>query len=169
VLGHESLTVYGVGKELDRAQWRTLFRQLTSLGFLVPDAEGHGGLRLGSDDLTRPLLRGERRLELRLAPARAERRKDRRGPAAAARMQAAEAAEADADLLSALKTWRRELARSQGVPPYVVFHDRTLLEIAAQRPATLDALGGIIGVGQAKLARYGTAVLSVLRGHSGGG
>ena len=169
VLGHESLTVYGVGKELDRAQWRTLFRQLTSLGFLVPDAEGHGGLRLGSDDLTRPLLRGERRLELRLAPARAERRKDRRGPAAAARMQAAEAAEADADLLSALKTWRRELARSQGVPPYVVFHDRTLLEIAAQRPATLDALGGIIGVGQAKLARYGTAVLSVLRGQSGGG
>ena len=169
-LGHESLTVYGLGKELDRAQWRTLFRQLTSLGFLVPDAEGHGGLRLGPDALTRPLLRGERRLELRLAPARAERRKDkdRRGASTAARMPAGDLAEADEDLLSALKTWRRELARAQGVPPYVVFHDRTLLEIAAQRPATLEALGGIIGVGQAKLARYGADVLSVLRARSGG-
>jgi ATP-dependent DNA helicase RecQ len=120
--------------------------------------------------LTRPLLRGERRLELRLAPARAERRKDkdRRGASTAARMPAGDLAEADEDLLSALKTWRRELARAQGVPPYVVFHDRTLLEIAAQRPATLEALGGIIGVGQAKLARYGADVLSVLRARSGG-
>ena len=74
-LGHESLTVYGLGKDLDRAQWRTLFRQLTSLGFLVPDAEGHGGLRLGPDDLTRPLLRGERRLELRVEAAELSRRR----------------------------------------------------------------------------------------------
>ncbi|MFM2159127.1 MAG: ATP-dependent helicase RecQ, partial [Cyanobacteriota bacterium] len=68
----------------------------------------------------------------------------------------------DADLLSALKGWRREQARQQGVPPYVVFHDRTLVELAARRPADLEALGGIGGIGAAKLERYGEALLAVL-------
>jgi ATP-dependent DNA helicase RecQ len=157
-LGHQRLTVHGLGKELDRSQWRALFRQLVSLGVLVPDPEGHGGLQLGPDDLVRPLLRAERRLELRLPSPRAERRKEKRVRAGAS----AEIA-GDDPLVAALKAWRRDQARAQGVPPYVVFHDRTLLEIAACRPGSLDALGEVSGVGAAKLARYGEAVLNVLR------
>jgi ATP-dependent DNA helicase RecQ len=167
-LGHDRLSVYGVGKDLDRQQWRTLFRQLTSLGYLLPDAEGHGGLRLGDQGRVRPLLRGEARLETRLPPPRAEARKDRRRAATPASAIAAVAADApDEALLAALKAWRRDLARAQGVPPYVVFHDRTLVEIATLRPAGLEALAAVTGVGQAKLARYGAAVLGVLRGHGG--
>jgi ATP-dependent DNA helicase RecQ len=169
-LGHDRLAVHGLGKDLDRQQWRTLFRQLTSLGYLQPDAEGHGGLRLGAQDRVRPLLRGEVPLELRLPPARAERRKERRAAAPTLQAGAAAAAGApDETLLAALKAWRRDLARAQGVPPYVVFHDRTLVEIATSRPEGLDALAAITGVGQAKLARYGAAVLGVLRAHGAAG
>jgi ATP-dependent DNA helicase RecQ len=162
--------VHGIGGDLDRGQWRSLFRQLTALGLLVSDPDGHGGLRFGPDEQVKPLLRGEQRLALRLPPPARERR---RGAASEARTaqgaggQAARAAgalisEADEVLFQALREWRREQARSQGVPPYVVFHDRTLLEIAAARPASLDDLAGIGGVGRAKLERYGEAVLGVV-------
>jgi ATP-dependent DNA helicase RecQ len=162
-LGHQRLAVHGLGRELDRGQWRTLFRQLLSLGILVPDPEGHGGLRLGPEELVRPVLRAERRLELRLPGPRAEKRRERkRGVAAPVESEAASMS-GDDPLFAALKAWRRDQARTQGVPPYVVFHDRTLLEIAARRPGSLDALAGVTGVGAAKLARYGEAVLAVLR------
>ena len=93
-------------------------------------------------------------------------RRSARGGAAAPTAGASPASGApDEDLLAALKAWRRDLARVQGVPPYVVFHDRTLVEIATSRPQGLDALAAITGVGQAKLARYGAAVLGVLRAH----
>jgi ATP-dependent DNA helicase RecQ len=75
-----------------------------------------------------------------------------------------EEADVDSDLLAALKTWRREQAREQGVPPYVVFHDRTLVELAARRPQQLADLAGIGGIGAAKLERYGEALLTVLTG-----
>ncbi|MBL8697797.1 MAG: DNA helicase RecQ [Alphaproteobacteria bacterium] len=166
-LGHQRLTVHGLGKELDRGQWRGVFRQLLALGILVPDPDGHGGLQLGPDELVRPLLRGERRLELRLPAARAERRKEKKARGSIAGSHGAaspvDAEAADPAAFDALKAWRRDQARAQGVPPYVVFHDRTLLEIAAQKPATLEQLGSISGVGQAKLARYGEAVLALLR------
>jgi len=162
-LGHERLAVYGLGKEFDRSQWRGLFRQLVAANMLVPDPEGHGGLQLGADELVRPILRAERRLELRLPPARREKKK--RGPAAerATAAGAGPDAEADGDVLDALKSWRRDQARTQGVPAYVIFHDRTLLEIAGRQPSDLAALSQITGVGEAKLARYGEAVLGVLR------
>ncbi len=160
-LGHERLAVHGIGTELDRGQWRSLFRQLVALGFLAPDPEGHGGLQLGAEELARPLLRGERRLELRLPPPRAEQRRERRGAGRAA-AAALGALPEDDPLLAALKAWRRDQAREQGVPPYVVFHDRTLIEIALRVPGDLEALGTVGGVGQAKLRRYGDAVLGVL-------
>ncbi len=165
-LGHRELSVYGVGKELDRSQWRTLLRQLTAQGWLEPVPDGHGGLRWGAQERVWPLLRGEIRLELPLPPPQKERRRagERSGSVPWAR-SAAVNPEGDADpaLLASLKEWRREQARQQAVPPYVVFHDRTLLELAVRRPADLDALAGITGVGQAKLARYGAAVLAVLQ------
>jgi ATP-dependent DNA helicase RecQ len=171
-LGHQQLSVYGIGKELDRGQWRSLFRQLTSQGYLVSDEESHGGLRLGESDRVKPLLRGETALALRLAPPAKERR--RGGTAGGSGSGSGSVSggatgpgglpeNVDASLLAALKAWRLQQARDQAVPPYVVFHDRTLLEIAARLPADLEALSLVSGVGAAKLERYGQAVLQVLQ------
>jgi ATP-dependent DNA helicase RecQ len=160
-LGHHSLSVYGLGKELDRGQWRGLFRQLVNLGFLVSDPEARGGLRFGRDDLVRPLLRGEAPLAVPLPPPSQERRRATSKPAARGGSPG-ELSEEAAPHFDALKRWRLEQARRQGVPPYVVFHDRTLIEIATLRPTTLDDLAGVSGVGQAKLERYGADLLALL-------
>ncbi|MEB3331122.1 MAG: HRDC domain-containing protein, partial [Synechococcaceae cyanobacterium] len=162
--GHQELSVYGIGRELDRSQWRALTRQLTGLGYLQPVPDGKGGLQLGSPDLVRPLLRGDTTLELALPPPRREQR--RRGDTSANRSADLCEEAADPVLLQALKAWRREQAREQGVPPYVVFHDRTLVELAGSRPVDREGLGAIGGIGAAKLERYGEALLAVLRaGH----
>jgi ATP-dependent DNA helicase RecQ len=157
-LGHDQLSVYGIGKELDRGQWRALLRQLVSLGALVSPADAKGGLCFGPPELVQPLLKGERDLELVLPPPAKEQRRRSAGSAGGA----SAAVDADDPLLAALKTWRREQARDQGVPPYVVFHDRTLVELAAMRPGSLSELGSVNGIGSAKLERYGAALLEVL-------
>jgi ATP-dependent DNA helicase RecQ len=171
-LGHDQLSVHGIGGELDRGQWRTLVRQLSGLGYLVPVPGGKGGLQFGPDDLVRPLLRGQARLELPLPPPQKEQRRARAGAAGAggsgALAAAAAAGAVDGPLVEALRGWRREQASAQGVPPYVVFHDRTLLELAERRPASLAELGGVSGIGAAKLERYGEALLAVLRGERDG-
>ena len=165
--GHQELSVYGIGRELDRGQWRSLFRQLVALGYLVSDAETKGGLRFGAESLVRPLLRGETSLALRLAPPAKERRRGG-GPTEAGARSGGGAGTGvdlegvDAELLAALKTWRLQQAREQAVPPYVVFHDRTLVEIARRRPGDSAALAQVSGVGTAKLERYGQAVLAVV-------
>jgi ATP-dependent DNA helicase RecQ len=161
-LGHSSLSVYGIGKELERNQWRSLIRQLVAKGYLLSDAESRGGLRFGPDHLVKPLLKGEASLALRLPPAAKERRQAPRGERGAA-APAQELAEEGRERFEALRSWRLEQARTQGVPPYVVFHDRTLIEIASRQPTTLMELGTVTGVGQAKLERYGEAVLQVLQ------
>ena len=161
-LGHSSLSVYGIGKELERDQWRSLIRQLVAKGYLLSDAESRGGLRFGPDHLVKPLLKGEASLALRLPPAAKERRQAPRGERGAA-APAQELAEEGRERFKALRSWRLEQARTQGVPPYVVFHDRTLIEIASRQPTTLAELGTVTGVGQAKLERYGEAVLQVLQ------
>jgi len=157
-LGHDQLSVYGIGGELDRGQWRAVLRQLTSLGYLQAPAESRGGLCFGDEALVRPLLRGEINLELALPPPQ----KERRSGSAAGASQAIAADSVDGVLLNALKNWRREQARQQGVPPYVVFHDRTLVELAARRPADMEELSGVGGIGAAKLERYGEELLAVL-------
>ncbi|MEB3333068.1 MAG: DNA helicase RecQ [Synechococcaceae cyanobacterium] len=166
-LGHDQLSVHGIGRELDRGQWRSLFRQLSALGYLVSDSETKGGLRFGEAALVRPLLRGETNLALQLAAPAKERRNagaDRADRAdRAARPHAAALTPESAALMEALRAWRLEQARSQAVPPYVVFHDRTLLEIAERRPRDLAELAAVGGVGAAKLERYGEAVLAVVK------
>jgi ATP-dependent DNA helicase RecQ len=157
--------VHGIGHELDRSQWRTLVRQLTGLGYLQPVPDGRGGLQFGPEALVRPLLRGEETLELPLPPPRKERR---RSAAGGAGRVAIDAGNVDASLVEALKRWRRQQASEQGVPPYVVFHDRTLLELAERRPASLAQLAGVSGIGAAKLERYGEALLAVLAGERDG-
>jgi len=158
--GHASLSTYGIGNDLDSKQWRSVFRQLVAAGLLEVDVEGHGALRLtnGSSDV----LKGRRTLSLR-TEARAGTRRRERGaglPAAALPPEAA-------GRFEALRQWRSEAARAQGVPAYVIFHDSTLREIAQQQPTDLDALAAISGVGAGKLERYGAAVLDAVAGEAG--
>ena len=127
-LGHDRLSVFGVGRDLDAVAWRSVLRQLVAQDLVVVDVEGHGGLHLGAD--CRPVLRGERRVELRHDPRPARATTARRG--ARPERQALDPA-ADA-LFQALRARRLELARAQGVPPYVIFHDATLVAIAERRP-----------------------------------
>jgi ATP-dependent DNA helicase RecQ len=154
--GHARLPTFGVGNDRSRAEWQAIFRQLMGLDLVRPDPERHGALRL--TEAGRPILRGEAALELRAdSVRRAAGRKARSEPRALV-------AEEDEGLLAALKAKRRALADAGGVPAYVIFPDRTLIEMATRRPATLDAMAGISGVGAVKLERFGPEFLAVLTG-----
>ena len=125
---------------------------------LESDIEAYGGLKL--TDAARPVLKGEQEVWLRRDAEPASRKISK--AERASRAKEAFAGANDDPLWQALKAKRMELAKEQGVPPYVIFHDSTLLEILNQKPESLDELGQISGVGQAKLARYGDAFLRVL-------
>jgi len=155
---HHTLTTYGIGQALNQAQWSGVFRQLVAGGLLEADIEAYGGLKLS--EAARPVLKGEQEIWLRrdAEPAKRKTSKAER----TSRVREAYAGANDDPLWQALKARRLELAREQGVPPYVIFHDSTLLEILNHRPASLAEMGQISGVGQAKLARYGDAFLQVL-------
>ncbi len=150
--GHDRLKVFGIGKDLPAPEWRRVFRQLTALGLLSTDDQ-YGSLRLTA--AARPVLRGERRLTLAKAPPR---RKARRTTAPDAAL-----ASVDPAVWESLRELRMALARDQGVPPYVIFNDRTLTEMIRRNPATLDELADVPGVGQVKLERYGRTFLEALR------
>jgi ATP-dependent DNA helicase RecQ len=154
--GHDRLSTFGIGKDRTAAQWSSVFRQLVAAGKLAVDLEGYGGLRL--TDEARPLLQGRECIAFRQDPE--ARRKGRKQPRAG-RSKAFESSENEA-LWQALREKRLELAREQGVPPYVIFHDSTLAQMAALRPETLDRMGEISGIGSRKLERYGAAFLEVL-------
>ena len=154
--GHDRLSTYGIGSELDERAWRSVFRQLVAGGWLGVDAEGHGGLHLTARSAE--ILKDRRELRLRRDPP-AVRGRPSRGPAS----PVADLPPEQRPRFEALRAMRTRLAREQGVPPYVIFHDRTLREIAARDPATPADLAGIGGIGQGKLARYGEAVLAALR------
>ena len=154
--GHHQLSVHGIGAELDARTWRGLFRQVVAQGLLDVDAEGYGGLRLTA--ASRAVLKGEQPVLLRKAAPRRERSAGPRTPVAAPALAAA-----DQPLFEALREMRARLAQAQSVPAYVIFHDATLREIAARRPASTQELGTVSGVGAGKLTRYGEAVLQVIR------
>jgi ATP-dependent DNA helicase RecQ len=156
---HDKLRTFGVGSEHAATYWRALIRQLIALRALDVDTEGHGGLFLVQED-ARPILRGEVRVMLRQdrpRPVRTE-RPERAGRTATT----VPAGAGDASLYEALRLWRLAEAKGQSIPPYVIFHDSVLREIAALRPSTLDELAQIKGVGASKLDRYGRHVLGVL-------
>ncbi|MBM3598674.1 MAG: DNA helicase RecQ [Alphaproteobacteria bacterium] len=158
-LGHDRLSTYGIGAELSRRTWQSVFRQLVAMGLLVSDTAGHGGLSLGAD--CRAVLKGERRIKLRHDPADDRRAKSR---TAGARVAGAVSfvEPGDAALFQALRARRRALAQAQGVPPYVIFHDTTLAEIVRHKPRDLEGFARISGVGEAKLARYGLDFVAVV-------
>ena len=150
---HHNLSVYGIGAELDQKQWRSILRQLVVVGLLTIDSAGYGALQLSAS--SRPLLRGEVSLPLRrdLLTKTKERTVKRKG---------AEIAAEDQELFDALRDCRKRLADEHDVPPYVIFHDATLQQMAADKPRTDSGLIAISGVGQTKLERYGAAFLSVI-------
>ncbi|MCL4836598.1 MAG: DNA helicase RecQ [Thermoanaerobaculia bacterium] len=154
--GHDRLPTFGVGGELDAKGWRAVFRQLVARGLLAVDADGLNVLRL--TPRAWPVLRGEERLALR-----EERRPEKKRRRASAPAAGDEALFPETRRFEALRALRKELAEAAGVPPYLIFHDRTLQEIAARVPATLAELAGVPGVGAKKLERYGERVLRALR------
>ncbi len=146
--GHDQLPVFGIGADVDEATWRVVLRQLVALGFAQVDHELCAAAR--------PVLKGEQPVSMRRTVAR---------PRAAPRSRAgvgSELAGADASLLAALKAWRLAESRAQAVPAFVILNDRTLAEIARQKPRDSAALSGISGIGATKLARYGDALLQLV-------
>ncbi|TWE07263.1 ATP-dependent DNA helicase RecQ [Pseudomonas sp. AG1028] len=155
-LGHQHLSVFGVGSALSEGEWRSLFRQLVARGLADVDLEGFGGLRLS--DSCRPLLRGEVSLQLRrdLKPQQSAKAS---GSAARQLVRGDER-----EQWEALRALRKRLAEEHAVPPYVIFPDATLLEMLRSKPTTLDEMARVSGVGARKLERYGEAFLEVLAG-----
>ncbi len=156
---HDRLPTFGVGKDRRPVEWRSIFRQLSATGLIQQDFVEHG--RWLVTDAGWQVLKGGQRIELRRDAAAAKpSRREKRAAAAAA------LGDADTGLLTALKALRVKLAQAQRVPAYVVFSDRTLIELAAHRPESLRAMREIHGVGDAKLERYGSAFLEVIQDSS---
>jgi len=154
---HDKLSVFGIGADLDETAWRVIFRQLVALGFARVDHTAHGALRL--TEASRPLLRGDQQVAMRRAVARprssqrASRFRDGHEGAITA---------GDAALFERLKAWRLSEARAQSVPAFVILHDKTLADIARQRPRNLASLGSVSGIGAKKLERYGPALVELI-------
>ena len=150
---HDSLPTFGVGKDYDRRQWQAIFRQMMGHDLIRPDPERQGAFRMM--ETARPILRGETGISLRRDSVR--KAEVRSAPRAKVLVS-----EANAPLLAALKACRRSLADAAQVPAYIVFHDQTLIEMAETRPATLDDMKRINGVGAKKLERYGPTFLAII-------
>jgi ATP-dependent DNA helicase RecQ len=156
-IGHDKLSTFGIGTAHDRDTWRSIIRQLVAHGLIDVDVAGHGGLSISTKG--REFLRTKPPMSLRVV-------KKAKTKGKSARREAKEALPAaDRILFEKLRARRLELAKAGNVPPYVIFHDKTLMEMAARTPRSAAELAGISGVGEAKLARYGEAFLEVIRGH----
>ncbi len=149
--GHDQLPTYGIGKSLDNNQWSSVFRQLVARGYLCVDMERFGAMRL--EEKCRLLLRGEEPIELR---------RDIKKKEAKRLTKTYLPEDMDTALWEALRECRRELADEQGIPPYIIFHDRTLQEMCVTVPQTLEQFGQLGGVGERKLDKYGPAFLQVI-------
>jgi len=149
---HHHLPTFGVGDALDNNQWRSVFRQLVGRGYLSVDLQGFGALKL--QEKCRPLLRGECEIALRL---------DQKQKVAKRQTKTPLPEDINVGLWEALRDCRRELAEEQGVPPYVIFHDSTLVEMCSAVPKTLDAFSKLSGVGERKLMKYGEAFIAAIK------
>jgi ATP-dependent DNA helicase RecQ len=152
--GHDRVSTFGIGKHLDEQHWHSLYRQLIARGLVDVDFESMGTLRL--NDASRPVLRGEETLMLRedIRPEKTKRAARKTG------------AIAGSPLWEALRAKRREIAEEQDVPPYVIFHDATLMEMISAMPQNLRQMAAISGIGARKLELYGEQFLEVIRAHA---
>ena len=160
--GHDKLSVFGVGRELNEKQWRAALRQVVAMGHLAADSEAFGALKL--TETSRGVLKGETAVMLREETANAGRRptrsKSRHGDVASPKAGPGQAG--DTTLLANLRAWRSDVARKHGVPAYVVLHDTTIDGIAATRPTTPVELRAIPGIGDKKLEHYGDELLALV-------
>jgi ATP-dependent DNA helicase RecQ len=154
--GHDKLSTFGIGTELNGVEWRGVFRQLIALGYLEADVEAYGALKLAAK--ARPLLRGETRLQLR-KQTRSQQTKQKKSA------QRSTLRSIDQPLFDALREHRMQLAREAGVPPYVIFHDKTLEEMARVRPQDGEQMRYISGVGESKLNKFGKSFLEIIAAH----
>jgi ATP-dependent DNA helicase RecQ len=166
--GHKRLPTFGVGKEYDKQEWRSIFRQLYGAGIIAVDITGYGTWKV--TDAGRRVLKGAERVTLRVDTLKPATRKAARAAAKAANAAAnaaalAESAAGDTALFEALKRRRSELAKEQNVPAYVVFADKTLFDMVRLKPTTMFTMGAVHGVGEAKLRQYGEVFLEIIRDH----
>jgi ATP-dependent DNA helicase RecQ len=165
--GHDRISVFGIGAELNEKQWRAALRQLVAMGHLRADGEAFGALKL--TETARGVLKGETEVMLREQAAgsriRATRTKSRRGDLA--QPPAGRGETGSPTLLAALRAWRSQVARERGVPAYVVLHDSTIDGIATARPATPTQLRGIPGIGDKKLEHYGDELIALVKAEQG--
>jgi ATP-dependent DNA helicase RecQ len=157
---HHTLSVFGIGGELAQTEWRGVYRQLVAMGFLSADMGGYGGLSLTA--ASRAVLKGEANVTLRRDAPKPKRATSATRSVEKAKRKGAEISAGDEPLWQALRDARTRIAREQGVPPYVIFHDTTLLELLSKRPRNRNEMATISGVGAAKLERYGSAFIEVL-------
>ena len=150
---HDTVSTYGIGKDVHEQEWRSLFRQLIALGYIATDIDGHGAIKLVEQ--SRPLLRGEIELILR-KPQQDKTTSKKKGKSKTSLRSV------DEPLFELLREHRLELANEYGVPPYIIFHDSTLEEMAKTRPATLEAMRYISGIGEQKLDKYGKSFLTII-------
>ena len=162
------LSTWGFGQDLTAAQWRDLTEQLLFEGLLREDPnDGRPLVGIGDADAVKAVFKGERRVAMR-KPVEGYDPGTRSGrPRKRARETMAELSPSDRPLFGALRAWRGREAKAQHVPPYVIFHDRTLAEIASAKPGSRAALAALNGVGEAKLAHYGEAVLDIVHSFEG--
>lgn len=156
--GHDKVSTFGIGKELDDKAWRAVFRQLAALGLLAADNEGHGSLRLTA--VSRAVLNGSQTVSLRLQP---ERKKNIAKTKVVREDKFATLDPAARALWARLRAWRIDMAKKHGVPAYVVFYDATLAELVHLRPQTENELSQVPGMGARKLESYGDDLLEILR------
>lgn len=161
--GHDRISVFGIGAELNEKHWRAALRQLVAMGHLQADSEAFGALKL--TETARGILKGETEVMLREAPAgarvRASRIKSRRGDIVS--KSAGREETGNSTLLGALRAWRSQVARKRGVPAYVVLHDSTIDGIATLRPTTRELLRAIPGIGDKKLEHYGEELIALVK------
>jgi ATP-dependent DNA helicase RecQ len=151
---HDQLSTFGIG-DLDANEWRSLFRQLIALGYLYADVDNYGALKMSPG--CKPLLNGEQQLRVRKFE------KTRKTKTPVVGKSAKDLSSADTPLFDALRLHRSQLAKEQGVPPYVILHDKTLAAICEQRPDNTDELSMIPGIGARKLELYGDELISITR------
>ncbi|MFA7291525.1 MAG: DNA helicase RecQ [Rhodocyclaceae bacterium] len=157
--GHDQLSVFGVGADFDDAAWRAVLRQLVAAGLLHADLAEHGALKLTEE--AKPVLKGEQSIQLRRHVARKSAARPKKGSTATI---LADLSPEAASLFEALRQWRADTAREQGVPAYVILHDRTLKELAEMRPSSHGHLSMVTGIGAAKIEHYGEELLALIAG-----
>jgi len=156
---HDKLSTFGIGSDISEAEWRAILRQAIALGLVVVDHDAYGSLKLTAE--ARPVLKGERTVQLRQyqKPVKKKRERESARPKAFAESDLSSAEQA---VFENLRAWRVDTARKHNVPAYVIFHDATLREIARMKPASLDELRNVSGVGEKKLESYGEEIVALI-------